>query len=242
MDSYVFHVDEWGEEVGKGATSPRYCTLDGVVKVNNDRWPNVVFNEFICGRLGLVIGLPVPPGAVVQTADGGFGYVALRFGKKGEKPPPTLVEHLVEDHPKIVSGVITFDCWIQNSDRHTENIAYSRDLGLTPVVFDHSHALLGPTQITAEKLLEAIDEPCVENVLPKAITNADSFPEWCDRIAIVPNEQIHSLCDDATRIGIVGREISKAVANFLIYRKNKLRAFLVKSENKFPRIEQWSLL
>jgi hypothetical protein len=35
--------------------------------------------------------------------------VSLRFDHKGERPPPVIAAHLIEDSPRITSGIITFD-------------------------------------------------------------------------------------------------------------------------------------
>src|SRR5690348_11554661 len=116
--------------------------MSGVAKVAAPSQLYVVPNEFICGRLGLIMGLPVPPGVVVRADSGDLAYVALRFGQKGEKLPPVIPEHVVEDNPSVAAGVVAFDCWVGNRDRHTQNLAYSRAVR-NMHIFDHSHALLG---------------------------------------------------------------------------------------------------
>lgn len=125
MDFGFYEIDAWGDPL-PGASAPRYCTLSGIAKLNSASAPYAVANEFICGRLGLMVGLPVPPGVVVTADDGRLAYVSLRFGPKGQRPPPTIPEHLVEDKPSVAAGIIAFDCWIGNEDRHQENVAYVR--------------------------------------------------------------------------------------------------------------------
>jgi hypothetical protein len=133
-----------GDLVAHTAAAPRYCTISGVAKSNSGNAPYAVANEFICGRLGLMIGLPIPPGMVARTDDGNLAYISLRFGPKGELSPPVIPEHLVEDNPSIAAGINAFDCWIGNEDRHPGNVAYVRGQSQRPAtVFDHSHALLG---------------------------------------------------------------------------------------------------
>lgn len=48
----VYRVKVWGEPVGIGASDARYCTVDGVVKVNTPERPFLVANEYACARLG----------------------------------------------------------------------------------------------------------------------------------------------------------------------------------------------
>jgi hypothetical protein len=99
VDAFIFSVDAWGDPVGSGATAPRCCTLGGVAKQNSEALPHVVANEFICGRLGLMLGLPVPPGTIVATDAGEPAYVSLRFGKQGERPPPAVLADVWDEEP-----------------------------------------------------------------------------------------------------------------------------------------------
>lgn len=124
MEFGFYEVDAWGERL-PGASAPRRCTLSGVAKQNSDGAPYAVPHEFICGRLGLLIGLPVPPGVVITTQDGKLAYISLSFGPKGERPPPVNAQHIAEDRPYAAAGIVAFDCWIGNPDRHQENLAYA---------------------------------------------------------------------------------------------------------------------
>lgn len=129
MDLGVFTVDTWGARVGAGATDPQYCTLNGVAKVAPAGVrPYLVANEQICARLASIINLPVPPGVIVESTSGQVGYVALRFGNANERPPRLIPTDLVNDCPEIAAGILTFDCWVANGDRHAENLAYSPNI------------------------------------------------------------------------------------------------------------------
>jgi hypothetical protein len=82
VNELVFEIDAWGDPVGEGISGARYCTLGGVAKINGPNSQLGVANEYICGRLALVLGLPVPVGEVVRTPDGEIAYVALRPGRR----------------------------------------------------------------------------------------------------------------------------------------------------------------
>jgi hypothetical protein len=90
-DVGFYEVDAWGDPVGEGASGALYCTLGGVAKTNTPSVPYAVANEYICGRLGLSIGLSIPPGVILHTDNGEPAYVCLHFGHKGEKPPPVIL-------------------------------------------------------------------------------------------------------------------------------------------------------
>jgi hypothetical protein len=235
-----YEIDAWGERL-TGASSPQRCTLPGVAKRNSADAPYAVPNEFICGRLGLLIGLPVPPGAVVTTEDGTLAYVSLRFGPREEAPPPLDPREFVEDNPSIAAGVIAFDYWIGNADRHEHNLAYVRDEPKVPVtVFDHSHALLGTQAGAAVRRLGAtLDEPLVSGILRQHITSSREFGDWAKRIGAISSELILDLCRTVVHPdGITAEECSVA-AEFLIYRKERVLEKIQGSRRRMPNVQGW---
>ena len=233
-------IDAWGEQL-TGACAPQRCTLSGVAKRNSTDAPYAVPNEFICGRLGLLIGLPVPPGAVVTTDDRKLAYVSLRFGSKGEPPPPLDPRKFVEDHPNTAAGVIAFDCWIGNPDRHQHNLAYVRGEPKIPVtVFDHSHALLGVQAGAAvQRLRETIDDPLISGILRQHVTSSREFRGWASRIGALSNALIWDICRTVIHPDGISAEECTAAAEFLIHRKNRVLEKLRASKGRMPNVRQW---
>lgn len=243
MDFGFYEIDAWGDQL-PGASAPRYCTLSGVAKMSSASAPYAVPNEFICGRLGLMIGLPVPPGVVVTTHDGKLAYVSLRFGPKGQRPPPVIPEHLVEDNPSIAAGIIAFDCWIGNDDRHQENVAYVRGESEIPVtVFDHSHALLGSQPGAAtQRLRDHRNDTFIgQGSLAPHITSSGEFENWANRISSIPRELIRDICQTVVHTdGITKEECTEAV-KFLIQRKDRVLEKIRQSKGAIPNVQQWDL-
>ena len=242
MDFGFYEIDAWGEQL-TGACAPRFCTLAGVAKRNSAHAPYAVPNEFICGRLGMLIGLPVPPGAVITADNGKLAYVSLRFGPKGEPPPPVDPQEFIEDNPSIAAGVVAFDHWIGNPDRHQHNLAYVRGEPKIPVaVFDHSHALLGLQAGAAVQLLrETADDPLVSGILRQHITSSSEFGEWANRIGEVSNKLIREICRTVVHAdGITAGECI-AAAEFLIYRKDRVLEKLQASKERMPNVRRWDL-
>ncbi|MDX6381609.1 MAG: hypothetical protein QOI57_2633 [Rubrobacteraceae bacterium] len=237
-----YEIDAWGEQL-IGASAPQRCTLSGVAKRNSADAPHAVANEFICARLGLLIGLPVPPGAVVTTGDGKLAYVSLRFGPKGEDPPPLSPKEFVEDNPSIAAGVIAFDCWIGNPDRHQHNLAYVRGDPRIPVtVFDHSHALLGIQAGAAVQLLRRrLDDPVVSGILRQYITSSREFRDWASRIRAVSSELIRDICRTMNHPDGISAEECSAAAEFLIHRKDRVLEQIWASKGRVPNVQQWEL-
>lgn len=233
-----YEVDRWGDELGRGATRARLCTLSGIAKLNCDDSKYAVAHEYICWRLAAAIGLPVPPGVVVRTDDSDLAYVSVQFGPSGELPPPVIAEDFVRDHPTLAAGVIAFDCWIANYDRHDENLAYSSRL-LPPAVFDHDLALMG--NMGPERLESLMEDGIAGNCLCGLITDARHFRIWSDRIASLPDGLVQDICEHITCDGGLTAEQATATARFLVCRKPKVGALLRSSSDSMPRVTQWDL-
>lgn len=238
-----YEIDAWGEQL-TGACAPQHCTLPGVAKRNSADAPYAVPNEFICGRLGLLIGLPVPPGTVVSTDGGKLAYVSLRFGPKGEPPPPLDPRKFVEDNPSTAAGVVAFDCWIGNPDRHQHNLAYVRGEPKIPVtVFDHSHALLGVQAGAAvQRLRKMIDGPLISGILRQHLTSSEEFEDWANRISAIPNELIGDICRMLIHPDGITAEECTAAAEFLIHRKDHVLEQIRASKGRLPNVRQWKLV
>ena len=214
-----------------------------MAKRNSTNAPYAVANEFICGRLGLLIGLPVPPGAVLSTGDTELAYVSLRFGPKGEAPPPVNPREFVQDNPSTAAGVVAFDCWIGNPDRHEHNLAYVRGEPKIPVtVFDHSHALLGVRAGAAvQRLRKTVDDPLVAGILRQHITSSREFEYWAKRISAVSSQLIRDVCRMVVHPHGITAEECTAAAEFLIRRKDCVLEQLRRSKGRMPNIRQWEL-
>ena len=237
-----FKVDVWGPSVGEGTSGPLYCTMPGVAKRNGPESTYAVANEYICGRLGYMIGLPVPPGVIVRTDDGKLAYVSLRFGSHSERPPEIIAPQFVDHNPKISAGVVAFDCWIANQDRHEGNLSYSR-FGLPPVVFDHDTALFGASGKPIERLCSLRDDGLAGSCISEHITQstAKHFPIWAERIAAIRDEQIGDICQDVVCEGGISLAESAAALDFLVYRKPLVLKLLRESAELMPLVRQWVL-
>jgi len=214
-----------------------------VAKRNSTDAPYAVPNEFICGRLGLLIGLPVPPGTVVTTEDGRLAYVSLQFGPKGKPPPPVNPQEFTEDNPNIAAGVIAFDHWIGNPDRHEHNLAYVRGEPKIPVtVFDHSHALLGVEVGAAiQRLRETVHDPLVSGILRQHITSSREFGDCAKLISAISNELIRGICRTLVHPDGITVDECTAAAKFLIDRKERVLEKIRASKVRMPNVRQWEL-
>lgn len=184
------------------------------------------------------------PGVVVES-EGALAYVSLRFGHKGERPPPVIAAHLIEDNPRMASGIITFDLWIANQDRHEGNLAYAR--GTQPLhVFDHGHALLGATAagqgIAALQRLER--QPTPSSCLTPAMRTSRHFSEWAERVLAIRDDVIDDLVaamTQGTGQAALTPDEGRATADFLKKRRVRIAEFLRTIRPLMPNVTDWEL-
>lgn len=215
-------ISAFGEHLG-GTTGIRSCSIDGIVKQNVDAAPYCVANEFICGRLGLLVGLPVPPGAIVPLDDGGLAYVALRFGPRGESPPPAFEDLLARDYPELALRIVAFDSWIANNDRHAKNLSYSP--GTIPLrVFDHERALLGAAGI--KRLEELRNQAILNCCLVDFIPDLSHLGKISDEIQWIAKHRLSIVCDEALEAKAISKDEKDRIVEFLQARAGSITSLV----------------
>lgn len=229
----IFEALTWGEEVGDGDSAPTYCTLSGVAKVGGSDRPYLVVNEYVCAELGRVVGLPTVPGVVVSD-NTRQGFVSLRFGPKGEQPPPAIPSDFVQDEPALAAGLVVFDCWIANSDRHVGNFAYARSIKATHF-FDHDMALLGRRGLARLRELSGA-HLLQRHVVARALRDGVPLLEWATEIKNVSRRAIQLSLNELRSAGIISAEDAAITADLLEERARDIFAMLkqAKTDNAFP--------
>lgn len=241
-DAGFYGVATVQDLIGDGVSGSRWATLNGVVKVDSPGVPYTVANEYICGMLGLIAGLPVPPGTIAKLDDGSSAFVMLRFGLRGDKPPPASPSALIHDRPSLAARIAVFDCWVLNPDRHAGNLAYIP--GEAASVYDHGHALLGTEQGKACQRLTALGtDPLWAGVLVPELRSVTDLLGSADRMRAIDDEIVRDICDAPRRLGCISTEEAKAAADALTTRKKRLTEFVEGSKALFTNIpaEDWGI-
>lgn len=237
-ESVIFEIDTFGDLIGKGITDSHYCSMGGVVKLNNPKSELAVANEFIASRLASLMGLPVPPGAVARTDRGDFAYVALRFGRKGEKPPPLIPAELIQHRPRLAARIVTFDCWIANADRNADNVAFSRDPLIEPVIFDHERALAGIVRSKMIDYLQGVQgQPAFGGCLFQMPLDGVAVLECAREIKGLPPSQLRYILEDVVEMGLLNQPEVKTVESFLLHRRDQLETYV----RHLPNVENWGM-
>jgi hypothetical protein len=204
-----YHVEISGTELGTSSKA-RVGSLAAVVKSMDESAPFDTANEFVCDRLGLALGLPVPPGVLTSDEASSPAYARLWFGPCDATPPPADVEAFVRDQPYMAAGVVAFDCWIGNDDRSGANLVY-----LPPdvlVVFDHGQALWGTLATSGQ--IDDFEDPLVGGIAELLLEDRH-LEDWACRIREVPEALLREVTAVPARLGIVEDDDAERAYHFL---------------------------
>lgn len=233
----LYSIDIIGEPVGAGVTAPQYGKMGCVIKRNPADSPYTVANEFIASRIGLLLGLPIPPGVIVETEAHGGVHVMLRFGEADEKPPPGNPVELVRDHPDLAAGIVVFDIWVCNGDRHEKNWAYSPKL-FPAVFFDHASALCGVGS-TVTRLTNMAGKPPAASAIWHEIDDVSLFDAHVQAVEALPHRTIHRLFAEAVDAKAFDPNDAQVAFDGLLARRATLRGILSAASSKsMPKLKQ----
>lgn len=237
MPATRYKIWGWGSAVGVGATASEHIGVSGVAKKASEKLPYTVANELICMSLARAVLLPVPPGFLVEKADDPY-YVSMNFNLAGEDLPPADTKKIVSNHAGVAWGIILFDIWVANGDRHNKNIAYDQSRDIVQM-FDHSHAFFYGSDNPKARLEALGDDLGIggRHCLAKEVKSLDQMPAWADRFAAVPDYYIEEIVQSATQVGLP-HDAAPFCAEFLSEKKSCLRELVENSRPQFPSLEE----
>ena len=188
------HGHQLSPDSGQSAVS-----LAGFARRNHPDRPYAVVNDFVASQLGLLMGVPVPPTALVNLGDS-TGVVSLMFGDRGLRPPPADLARLAHDDPRSAAGIYTLDQWVLNGDRHNENVAYFPGAGVSAFDFDSALIGLKPPQSVRANLHLGVDRPVVAHPLAAHMLDVSHLASWQHRASVITQRDIETIvfkCLDA---------------------------------------------
>jgi hypothetical protein len=217
-------------------------------KAPTDDIPFRIPSEYIASKLGQVLGLPIPPCALTR-----FGQQDIRlfssydFNFERASLVPVFGDIVVAKLPHLCAGVVVFDIWIGNEDRHDENVVVDR--GDDPRhlhLFDHDHSLLSGMNYSGverlaklEKDLGITGKPPINNnrhVFLDELKSHEDLDFWIGRVQKVPDFMIDDLCDAAkSEIGIESNVASK-LAFFLKQRRDGIGGLINNNHDEFTAL------
>jgi hypothetical protein len=232
----VFHVnktamgyqqmdDDWGRATGFVMARHR-C--------REDHTPYCIPNEYISARLGTALGLPIPPFALTKVSDHGqrLMFSSLDFNPASVRLPPIEPDICMKRLATVCVGIIVFDIWIANEDRHEENLAVDKLMAPKKIrVFDHDQAIFGGLKEIGVPRLDKLRDRL--GITGSAITggtphcllpflhSADHLDHWIERVQSIPEWFVVESCKAMQRISLTKKEVDAAIA-FLLHRQKTM--------------------
>jgi hypothetical protein len=239
MDAGFYAINSIGNRV-PGASGAIEVQMYGIAKDDTTE-PYTVVNEYVCSRLGMAVGLPVPPATIAMDSNGKYMFVSMRFTAGLASLPPVNPAELVAGRPEVAAGIVAFDCWVGNWDRHAGNIAFVP--GVSGVsVFDHGRTLLRtPSGAGIAEIGKWRTQPCLfrQSALLPHVNDHGLLTRWAERISLVTKELISDACGTAARLGACTLAEAQAAEEFLEYRKTGVMSYLSAERGMLPRVSGW---
>jgi hypothetical protein len=214
--------------------------------------PYVVVNEWIAANIAQYLRLPVPPFGIFWNPGKSRMFGSINFKRADSRLVNVNAGQLWKGHPRLVCGIVIFDIFIVNSDRHIGNIKVDKPTDPKEIhVFDHDRAIFGSSPGGGiQRLRELANRLGVgagsasggsKHCLLDIIDDADHFQEWIERIGLMPNNYINDLCEGGQKLGASRKEIN-ALIDFLCERKEILGDLISQNKSLFPSIANWQIL
>ncbi|MFI6962176.1 hypothetical protein [Streptomyces sp. NPDC050255] len=219
-----------------------HVRLNAFARQNTTERPYAVVNDFIASTLGVAAGLPVPPGNLIGLYGGGHGFVSMAFGERGDAAPPVIPPRFCQERPWEACGIIAFDQWVSNTDRHDRNLSYIADVGVA--VFDHDLALINqyhPSGDAASALASDLDVECKSHCLAPHLVDVSFFPEWFDRIASVSRREIQRTVDICRSADLVESSLRDVLVDFVVHRQTRVRSYVDRTRLEYKKVSNWTL-
>ena len=232
MPATRYKIWQVGLPVGAGATGAMHVGVAGIAKPNSAALPLVVANEYVCHALARAILLPIPPGFIIDLNSEPH-YVSLDFNLAGMALPPADAALIATSHPELAAGIVLFDVWVANGDRHTQNIHFDQTSDRVEI-FDHSHVSFSNEAASLAMMANqlAIGGHC----LASELRSVAGMAFWNERINQVPEFYIRAAVEAAIDIGLPADRVGSSL-DFLLQRRPRLLDLMKDNRGAFPRID-----
>lgn len=247
------HIAQIHYNMNIGITEPKYAVLDDdtqiVVKLSHGPEGNLVlFNEYVCYRLAILIDIPMPQCGIcvmdenteicdsnIASSDN-FGYAFYStFMPKTTKLVSSIIRLM--KNKEIFIKVLLFDHIIFNKDRNEGNLLvqfYKDDVSLK--VIDHTHVFVNGAIWDSNCLRTAMNENDLlstkvleynEKLYSMFYRNISITKKVLEQTGLefkdkINNNVIKKIIEECPQEWRPTKESEKALVNYLMYRINHL--------------------
>lgn len=229
----------------QGVNDSWWIRHQGVGRESSDDSPYLVPNEWIASNIGAhFLRLPIPPFSLMRKHNEKGMFVSWKYGKHGIMPADVNPSACYASNPPLCAGIVAFDVFIGNSDRHCGNIKVDDPASPTAIeVFDHDHSLFGACGDAVRRLQSIEGKTGLDgyHCLASEVNDFDLLRPWIEKIRTIPCWWLEDLCDEVIGLGVTADQVA-VLKLFLTERRLNLFNILKSNAKEFPKINNWPML
>ena len=236
-------------KVGLGVTKPYIVELENgkryVAKFpGNPEGDRALINEYVCGSLGKLLGLPIPDYQLVKVNNiddfkNSLTDIKLVNGTvfcseflEKANPIPSYCALTSIDNKIDVIKTLIFDVVIGNNDRNPGNFLINFK-NKSFVVIDHSHVFINGVLWNEKSLSEEIGKEIdISMMSPKSfeiskqllniIDNKNDIYDFVDKIKNIESKALYDIVNSIPNDWVISDEEKNLIVSFLIDRMNRV--------------------
>ena len=224
---------------------------EAIGKTNEDH-TYLMANEWIAANLAHFLRLPVPPFSLLRKRSRSTAMFASYSFEGDTTPSDVRPEECFREFPDLCTGILVFDVFIANCDRHCGNVKVDRPGHPRRIyIIDHDHALFYVLPGEGVERLRSLDGRLGitggsvtgqnRHIFLDVIDTTEHLGKWIDRVGDIRKWFIEDVCEAIVGIGVRRREINE-VKRFLIERTQSIGSLISQHRTEFPRISDWPLI
>jgi hypothetical protein len=147
-------------------------------------------------------------------------WASAQVALAGQEVAPPVPADIAAAHPYVVAGIVVFDVWIHNVDRHEENLIYHPSLGLW--IIDHDQCLAGSQADLATTLRGSKESLTKSWAFVAADVHQGHAGDWINRIKSCSAAAVEQVVRGVRDRHLATAEEAEAIRVFLSYRSSNL--------------------
>lgn len=246
--THLHVVDDLGC-VQQTASAPHYVRADNgqeyIAKgpLYTPGQPYVVVNEWVAAKLAEALGLPVLDSRILDL-NGDILFGSSWMMADSFYPDINQDRFNRCENRDRVYGLVAFDAWVCNSDRHSQNLVVrcigSKGSGerLLMLLNDHSHCLIPPGDTPAglgARMSLPVSSSVMLPFVRDAITDPSRLGDSLAKIEGLSSEYILTVVRTVPRAFLLPNE-REAIVQFLLDRRARLRQLFEQERGHFPNL------